>query len=335
MNDDSIIVLNAAIHLTEDQAAQLKPPALTMRIAPAAGEKDAISTTGRIVKQRFSVASNQRVVLNFQPEVLVDREHLSEIGDDTTAYGWITGLESREDGLYATMNATDIGWEALRNRRLRFPSAVFELDKDGAPVRLKSCALTNKHNLKMLGPVLNREPARATAAAPLAVEAASAIPTPKEGEQMDKALLEALGLAETADAPAVLNKVKELVAQVTTLQTELKDIKTAALNKEAEDFVKANAAKIKDPVAVKAQYVLNKDVTVALFGAMAEPASAHQVLNRDQAQAPDAQTVLNADTVKAKAREDAIDAAAKKYSCESRARAWEMAARDNPDLFKQ
>lgn len=333
-SSSSIIVLNSAIAISDDQRAQIAAPPLTFRIAPAAGEKDGITTAGKVVKQRFSRDSNKRVALNFAPEVLVDREHLSELTGDTTAYAWISKLEDREDGLYATMNCTDIGWDALRNRRLRFPSAVFILDPDGFPTALKSCALTNKHNLKMLGPILNKEPDPATAAAPIAANTASAIPTQKEGEQMDKQLLQALGLAETADAPAVLNKVKDIVAQVATLQTELTDLRTAALNKEADDFVTANAAKIKDPAKVKAQFVLNKEATVALFGAMAEPAAQpHQVLNREDGKAPDAAVVLNAESVKARKRDDAVDAAAKKYGCSTRARAWEMAQRDNPELF--
>lgn len=331
--ENAVVVLNSAIAIPEDQAARIAPPVLTVRIAPASGEKDACTTAGKMVAQRFSRASNDRVVLNFKPEVLVDREHLSEIGDDTTAMAWISALESRPDGLYATMNATDIGWEALRNRRLRFPSAVFILDPDGYPLQLRSCALTNKHNLKMLGPILNKDAARATAAAPIAASAASATPTQLKGEQMDKELLKALGLAETADAPAALNKVQEIMALVTTLQTQLKEIATAALNKEADAFVSANAAKIKDPAIVKAQFVLNKDATIALFGAVAEPAPVHQVLNRADAKAPDAQVVLNGEAVKAKAREDAVEAAGKKYGCSTRARAWEMAQRDSPDLF--
>jgi hypothetical protein len=320
MNSDtlqSVIVLNSAIQIPEDQAAQLKPPTLTMRIAPASGEKDASTIAGKIVRQRFSPESNARVVLNFAPEVLVDREHLSEIGDDTTAYGWITALEAKPDGLYATMNATDIGWDALRNRRLRFPSAVFSLDPDGFPVALRSCALTNKHNLKMLGPILNREVGHETVAAPHAAATASATPTQQEGEQMDKELLKALGLAETADAPAVLNKVREIVAQVATLQTQLKDLTTAALNKEADEFVKANAAKIKDPEKVKAQFILNKDATIALFGAMAEPsAQPHQVLTRDQGRAPAAQIALNSEaTRKAEEQHKAAMAYAREHGC--------------------
>lgn len=331
MPDASIIVLNSAIALSDDQRAHIAPPPLTMRIAPAAGEKSAATAQGKVVNQRFSRESNDRVVLNFKPEVLVDREHLSILTGDTTAYGWISALESREDGLYATLNCTDLGWDALKNRRLRFPSAVFTLDDQGFPVRLESCALTNRHNLKDLAPILNKETGQG-AAAPIAANP-SASPTQTKGEQMDKTLLAALGLAESADAPAVLNKVQALIAQVATLQTELKDIRTAALNKEADDFVKANAARIKDPAAVKAQFVLNKDATVALFGAMAEPAAPHQVLNREDGKAPDGDVVLNAEAVKARKIDEAVEAAAKKYNCSTRARAWEMAQRDNPELF--
>jgi phage I-like protein len=327
----SVIVLNSAFQLTEDQVANIAPPRIWARIAPAAGEKSAATPDGRILNQRFSPESNARVVANFAPEILVDREHNSILTGDTTAMAWISEVKADADGLHAAFNCTDLGWDALKNRRLRFPSAVFELDAQGYPVRLQSCALTNRHNLKQLAPILNKE---ATAAAPIAATTASATPTPAtQGEQMDKALLALLGLAETADAPTVLNKVKEIVSSLATAQAELKTIATAALNKEAEDFVKANAAKIKDPEKVKAQYVLNKDVTIALFGAVADvPAPTHQVLNREDGKTPE-NTVLNAETVKASKRQEAVDAARRKYNCATQARAWELAARDNPELF--
>jgi phage I-like protein len=327
----SIIVLNSAFQISEDQVAQLAPPKLWARIAPASGEKSAATPDGKIRDQRFSPESNARVVANFAPEVLVDREHNSILTGDTTAMAWISELKTDADGLHAAFNCTDIGWDALKNRRLRFPSAVFQLDAQGFPTRLLSCAFTNRHNLKQLAPILNKE---ATAAAPIAATTASATPTPAtQGEQMDKNLLALLGLAENADAPAVLNKVKEIVSSLATAQTALKDFQTAALNKEADDFVKANAAKIKDPAKVKAQFVLNKDVTIALFGAVADiPAETHQVINREDGKTPD-NTVLNVESNKATAREAAVAAARTKYNCATQARAWELAARDNPALF--
>ena len=150
---------------------------------------------------------------------------------------------------------------------------------------------------------------------------------------MDKSLLALLGLADNADAPAVLAAVKALVAQRDDLAVKMKDAATAALNTEADAFVKANAAKIKDPAKVKAQYVLNKDVTLALFASVADtPATDHQVINRQDGKPP---VVLNTESDTAKARSDAVDAAAKKYNCTSRARAWELAQQDNPNLFAQ
>ena len=105
-----------------------------------------------------------------------------------------------------------------------------------------------------------------------------------------KDVLLALGLPETAEPAVVLNKVKEVVGRVATLETELKDIKTAALNKEAAEFVTLNAARIKpgDRDAVKARFVADKDGTSALFAALADhPApAARMVLNRADARIP-------------------------------------------------
>ncbi len=324
-----IIVLNSAIQITEDQAAQIAPPTIWARIAPAAGEKSAATITGEIVNQRFSPESNARVVANFAPEVLVDREHNSLLTGDTTALAWIKDLKTDLDGLHAAFNLTDIGWEAIRNRRLRFPSAVFSLDKLGFPLRLESCAFTNRHNLKQLGPILNKETPAASGPTP---EDASATPTPTQGEQMDKSLLALLGLADNADAPTVLNKVKDIVSSLATAQTALKDLQTAALNTEADAFVKANAAKIKDPAKVKAQYVLNKDVTLALFASVADtPATDHQVINRQDGKPP---VVLNteSDTAKARDRNALVDRIARDRNV-SHVTAIAFARNEKPELF--
>lgn len=329
--NNHVFVLNSAIQLTDDLSAQVAPPTVWVRIAPASGEKQACTTDGKVRMQRFSPESNKVVALNFAPDVLVDREHASELGGDTTAQAWIDKLEAREDGLYAAFNFTDIGWDNVKNRRLRFPSGVFWLDSAGYPFALKSCALTNKANLKQLGPVLNKDVATAAGTNP--AEDASGTPTPTEGEQMPKELLAMLGLAAAADAPAILEALKALVAQRDALAAKVKESETAALNKEADDFVKANAAKIKDPAKVKAQYVLNKEITVALFAGVADaPPTPHQVLHRIDGKPPAA---MNMEADQARAREAAVDAAAKKYNCTSRHQAWELAQRDNSQLFNQ
>jgi len=291
---ETVFVLNSAIAISEETAGQIKAPVLWSLIAPASGSKNAMTADGRTVEQRFSPESNAKVAQNFAPEVLVDREHNSVLTGDTTAYAWITQVEARADGLYAAFNCTDVGWDALKNRRLRFPSAAFELDSLGYPVRLVSCALTNTPNLRNLPPILNKNagqtcPANRDAGQDPAHNTTSPATNGEKGDAQMKDILLALGLPETAEPAVVLNKVKEVLGQVATLQTELKDIKTAALNKEAEEFVVLNSAKIKptDRDAVKARYVADKDNVVALFAALAEPQpTGRMVLNRADSRTP-------------------------------------------------
>jgi hypothetical protein len=334
MKHNEIIVLNSAFALTEDQTAQIKAPPIWARIAPAAGEKSGLTKDGTLVLQKFSPESNARVVLNFSPEVLVDREHSSELSSDTTAMAWIDKLDARQDGLYACFNCTDLGWEALRNRRLRFPSAVFFLDPDGFPTALKSCAFTNKHNLKMLSPILNKDADASSATARIADTRATATgPAPQqEGEQMDKKLLAMLGLADNADAPAVLNAVQSIVATRDELATKLKTLETAALNKEADAFVAKHASKIKDPARIKNLYVLNKDIAEQFVGAIADvPAPAHQVINREDGKPP---VVLNveADAEKARKRDSLVDRIARDRNC-THVAAMAFARNEDPTLF--
>jgi phage I-like protein len=170
------------------------------------------------------------------------------------------------------------------------------LDSLGYPVRLVSCALTNTPNLRNLPPILNKsagqDPAHNTTSPEAVLSArygASPATNGEKGDAQMKDILLALGLPETAEPAVVLNKVKEVLGQVVTLQTELKDIKTAALNKEAEEFVVLNSARIKltDRDAVKARYVADKDNVVALFAALAEPQpTGRMVLNRADSRTP-------------------------------------------------
>jgi hypothetical protein len=126
-----------------------------------------------------------------------------------------------------------------------------------------------------------------------------------------------LGLDENADAPTAVKALKALQDRLAAMEAKMADAEKAALNKEAAEFVAANAAKIKDPDKVKAQYVLNKDATIALFGAMAEPsAQPHQVLTRDQGRAPAAQIALNSEaTRKAEEQHKAAMAYAREHGC--------------------
>ena len=96
------------------------------------------------------------------PEVLVDFEHRAEQGgtSDTTAAAWASGFRVEPGrGLVADFRMTDAGAEAVSNRRLRFLSVAWLVDKaTREPLKITSIALTNKPNIPV-APVLNRKDA--------------------------------------------------------------------------------------------------------------------------------------------------------------------------------
>ena len=101
------------------------------------------------------------------PGVLVDFDHFSlNTAQSSEAAGWITGLESRDTGLWARVRWSDAGLAAVQGGRFRLMSPVFPPpsaceDLGGGKIRpraLVSVALTNEPNIKGGRPIANREP---------------------------------------------------------------------------------------------------------------------------------------------------------------------------------
>ncbi len=162
-------------------------------------------------------------------EILCDFEHKSEvdrIDSDTTAAAWISDLAVNKDGLIGDLKFTDVGAEAVSNRRLRFLSCVWTLDKGDRPARLKSVALTNTPNIPA-EPVLNK-------AGPETANAADGGTT--KGEPAMEKLKQILGLAPEAS-------VEEVEAAVKGLKDRLDAAEAQARDAEAEEFAEANKAK--------------------------------------------------------------------------------------------
>lgn len=91
-------------------------------------------------------------------EILVDFEHRSEETDDTSAAAWVSNVRvDPERGLVGDFKMTDAGAEAISNRRLRFLSVSWFVNKEShEPIRISTIALTNKPNIPV-EPVLNKE----------------------------------------------------------------------------------------------------------------------------------------------------------------------------------
>lgn len=224
--------------------------------------------------QVCSEAALNRVVENWRnagaQDVLVDFEHKAEAGgtSDTSAAAWVTNLRVEKDrGLVGDFKMTDLGAEAVSNRRLRFLSVAWYVNKETRePVRICSVALTNKPNIPT-EPILNKD------------QPDNHPVEDKENESMDKIKTE-LGLPPEATDEEVLNAVKAAVAKNKEAEAARKQAEQAALEKEAETYAEKNKAKL-DPAVIKAQYIANKDACIALVDAIpAKSTEAQVILNK-------------------------------------------------------
>ncbi len=187
---------------------------------------------------------------------------------DTAAAAWISTLSVNKDrGLVGDLKFTDLGAEAVTNRRLRFLSPVWTLDADGRPDRLRSVALTNKPNIPVAC-VLNREPAPAVK--PVEEE---------KGPEMDK-LKELLELAPEATEDDILAAVRQLKEKVATANKEKEEA-------EAESFAEEHKA-VCNKEALKNAYLLNKDAAKALVAGFVKPGQKKEATK---------QVLLNKETV--------------------------------------
>jgi phage I-like protein len=224
-----------------------------------------VTDDGTPIVQCCDGAAFDQVVANFTDEVLVDFEHDAETGGPTTAAAWVQKVYVDPDkGLMATFKLTDLGAEALSQRRLRFLSPVWTLDEQFRPERLISVGLTNKPNLPVR-PLLNRAPGLQ--------------PVEDKGQtKMKEQLITALGLAPEATDEEILAAVQALVQRV-------EEADAAALNAEAEAIADENKDLIANREAFKQLYVTNRDAAKALLATL-KPIEKVSVCNRAAAKAP-------------------------------------------------
>lgn len=220
------------------------------------------------------------------PEVLVDFEHRAEeksVTSDTSAAAWASNFRVEPGrGLVADFRMTDVGAEAVSNRRLRYLSVAWDVDrKSREPLKINSIALTNKPNIPV-EPVLNKEPT--------GEDVKNTEPgEPAERNEKMNELKQVLGLPEDADEAAVLSAVKALQEAKAAAEAEKAE-------REAEAFAEENKAKC-DKAVLKAQFLANKAVATALVGGIPAPAAkeeppAQQILNKTEAKTPGTDDVV-------------------------------------------
>lgn len=297
------------------------------------------------IVNRFN-ADAQAGTLRHGSEMLIDHEHFSDQPDkETRAYGWLTRLENRADGIYGQIRWTKTGKEAVDGGDYRFFSTEYSpadlklVNKDAKevrPTRLDGLTLTNMNNNRGQKPITNREP-QSPGASP------EAQTTPNQTHM--KQLAAELGLAPEAAEEAVLAEVRKLknradtVAGLTTERDALKAA-NAALEAEQVDGLLAHHKVTDEKVLNRLKPVLatmknraDREAflteCVAVAAKPAAPAAAGRVLNRGEgkpaAAAPDAQPNTNAQAAVVRLIQN-------REKCDFR-RAWDLARAEKPELF--
>ncbi len=239
---------------------------------------------GQTIVQKVDPESVAAIVADWEgrgsPEILLDFEHFSlDPSKSSSAAAWVKNLRADpEKGLVGTFCFTDTGAAAVANRRLRFPSAVWNCDPGtGRPWRLISIGLTNTPNIPGQ-PLVNRE-----------THPGGPNPPPTKKEPNMKELAALYGLPETATEADILAAAQAEKEKAASLEARLAELEGQALGAEADQFLAANAAKIADPAAIKALYIANKAAAVAAIAAVKAPV----VVNKAAAQTPAGVLVAN------------------------------------------
>lgn len=140
----------------------------------------------------------QAVINNTTLPFVLDIDHASELTPNTEASGWVTQLKIQDDHIFGWLEFNELGKKAIDEKRYKFYSPAFNVNKDSVLLDLTSMGLTNKPNLYV--PALNK--AQDNQTTPIN-------PTQKDNSMLPE-LLAALGLAADADQTTALNAINAL-----------------------------------------------------------------------------------------------------------------------------
>lgn len=244
------------------------------QIAPL-GEFPA-ATKDRTPLQVIDEAAVTALANSFAGFLLVDFDHFSlDNSRSSEAAGWIKELQARADGLYARVDWSDIGEAAVKGKRFRFFSPVWNRedceDLGGGrvrPLRLASLALTNAPNLPHR-PIFNRNP---------------------NEEVTMTAIAKALGLPDDADEAAVLEAIKGLKQSEAEARARAAELEQAENEAKADEVLNRYAEEIEDKAAVRKQLLANRagveEVLKGLKKAAAAAPDSSKLPNRKDGKLP-------------------------------------------------
>jgi phage I-like protein len=182
-------------------------------------------------------------------ELLIDHEHFSADSDkESRAYGWLTRLENRADGIYGQIRWTVTGKAAVDGGDYRFFSTEYDRadlkalnsgkPRKVRPLRLDGLSLTNMNNNRGQKPITNRLGGANNF--PGSREPADSKQTNQQKAQSMKSVCTLLGLSAEADETSVhaavakiMNRnieLEPLATENTTLKNRITELDTAQVD---------------------------------------------------------------------------------------------------------
>jgi len=211
--------------------------------------------------RKWKKSDPQKVVLNSMSRLsrlVIDENHATDLaapkGGSSPAMGWMTNLRTGNGGsIWADVEWTKRGSEAVLNKEYSFISPVFLHDDQSEITVVLRAGLTNSPNLQL--PALNSEQVGG--------------PDKNNTEvSMNKELLAALGLSETATEAEALAAVKALNAAKTgaaQTQTDTSKVDLTAYAPRADlNAMEARASAAEKQLAELNAAQLKKDAEAAV-----------------------------------------------------------------------
>lgn len=242
------------------------------------------------------ILANFRATSGFQtfPGIYVGEEHFYyDNSRSTEAYGWIKNLRAGDDGIWGRVEWTDLGRQAVENRRFKFVSPVhlrgdveFLDNQRVRPLAIDTVGLTNNPNLRGMVPLRNRG-------------AHDRDTQHQTKDTLMPTILDALGLAPDATETAAVQAVTQLrnraenpdvtqyTQQIDSLTTERDGLRQRLATAELRPF--ANRIAGQEPFWQDA-YTRDPEGTLKALNALPAPAAPQQpatILNRANARTPD------------------------------------------------
>jgi len=276
------------------------------------------------------------------PGYLVGKEHYAQDNDGTTeAYAWARELRlsagpeipERERGIWARFVKTPLGEQAI-GTVYKFCSCVNPLEHiDGdryRPVAIDDIGLTNKPAHTTLVPAMHRDrnPEEESDMLDRLRKLLAKHKVTVADDAGEDAALEAVDTALTGTA----QQVSDLTQRATTAEHRVTELEDADLDRRADAFVAQHKDRFGDPARLKARFKADPQGTAELVAGLKPPEQqpAQRVLHRQDGRTPEQ---IAAGDDKRVEREAFLDDVKARHKLTTRAAAWEIAAKEKPDLF--